>query len=78
MGSPSILGVGVETEVVHLVVDDPQYLSAVPVGLEKRIYSSFDDRAVQINKCMFTRMGLGLPFSDFEVVVPKYLKVSPS
>lgn len=48
------------------------------MGSEKRICSSFEDCMIEFYECLFTRIGLWLPFSDFEVVILNYLQVAPS
>lgn len=45
---------------------------------DKRMCNSFDDRMVHFNKCIFSRIGLRVPFSEFELVVLNHLKISHS
>lgn len=78
VGILSVLNIEVSIEVVGIVVDDPQGLSVLLVGPKKRICNSFDDCAASLYESLFTRIGLWLPIFDFEVVILKNLKVSPS
>lgn len=78
VGTLSILNSHTIIEVVGVMVGDPQGWSAFLVGLEKRICDSFDNLAFILYKCMFMRIGVRIPFSDFEVVVLKCLNVTLS
>lgn len=62
----------------NIVVGGPLEWLVLPVSGEKRLCSYFDDRMVPFHECMFTRIGLRWPFSEFEVVVLKHFKVAPS
>lgn len=78
-GSLSILNTEVTIDVVDITVDDPLVWLVLPVGLEKGACNSFDYCLVSVYECLFTWIGLQqLPFSNFEVVVLKHLKISPS
>lgn len=62
---------------VEIMVGDPTEWSVLPMLGEKRICSSFDDCMIPFSECLFTRIGLRLPFypSKFEVFFLKNLKV---
>lgn len=78
MDTPSILSNDVSIYAIRIMFNDPLKWLALPVKLEKRICSSFDDCVISLYECMFTRIRLRLPFSNFEVAVLKHLRVSPS
>lgn len=48
-----------------------------PVIERNMICSSFDNCMVSFYECLFTGVGFWLPFSEFEVVVLKCLKIAP-
>lgn len=75
MDTPSVLKIEATIEVVGSVVGDPKNWLALPVDSEIRIYNSFDECTIPLYEFLLTRIGLWLPFSDFEVVVLKHLKV---
>lgn len=66
VGTLSIMNTKATIEVVGIVIGDPQDWSTLVVGPEKRIYNSFDNCVVPLYKCMFNRIGLWLPFCDFQ------------
>lgn len=65
-------------DVVRTMVGDPSEWSDLLVGVEKRIYISFDDCVIPLYDFLFSRIGMRFPFCDFRVVVLKYLNVAPS
>lgn len=78
MSTLSIMNTGTDIIFIDITTSDPLYWSVLYVGLEKIICNSFDDYLVPLYECMFSRIRLWLPLSDFEVVVIKHLKVSSS
>lgn len=64
--------------VAGIMDDDLLEWLVLLVELGKRLCSSFDECVIMFYECFFTRIGLRFPFSDFEVAILKYLKVSPS
>lgn len=78
VGTSCVMNIGIEIEVTGDVVGDPQDWMVLTVGPYKRMYSSFDYSAIHFYEYMFTRIGLWLLFSYFEVVILKNFKVSPS
>lgn len=76
--TPSILSTWVAVEADTIMVSDPLEWLAFPVGSNKRICSSFDECVVPFYEFYFTRIGLWLPFFDFEVTIMKNLKAVPS
>lgn len=60
------------------MVDNPLDWLILSVGLIERIYSYFEDYFVPLYECLFTRLGIRLPFSNFEVAMMNCLKVTPS
>lgn len=78
VGTPSIMNTKSVINVDDITIGDPLDWPVLPVGLGKRICSSFDHFLVTLYECMFARIRLQLSFSDFEVVVHKHLKVFPS
>lgn len=57
------------------MVGNPLEWSVLPVGLDKRICTSFNECAVPFYECQFKRIGQWLPFSIFELVVQKHLNI---
>lgn len=77
VGTTSIMSTkGVICE-VEIMVGDPLKWPIILVGSDKMIYSSFDDYVVPFYGCLFTKIGLCLPFYDFKVIVLKHLEVAP-
>lgn len=68
----------VTIDVDDIMVGDPLDWSVLLVDLKKRICNYLDDCLVSLYEYLFIRIGLWFPFFDFEMVVLKQLKVSPS
>lgn len=77
VGTLSVLSTEAVIDVVSVVIGGPLDLAVLLLDLENIICKSFDDSSFPFYKCMFTRIRLLLPSFDFEVVILKYLKVSP-
>lgn len=77
-GTISTLSTKAVINAVGIMVGNPWEWLPLLVSGENRISSSFENFVVLFYVCLFTRIGLRLPFSEFEVVVLKYLKFSPS
>lgn len=71
-GTSSSMSTKAIMNAVGIMVGDPLEWLALLVSWEKGICSSFDDCVVPFYECLFTRIGLWLPFFKFEVVVLKY------
>lgn len=78
MGASSVLSTKDAINVGGVVACDPLEGLSLPVETKKRICSSFDEYMVPIHECLFTRIGVQLPFYEFEVAFLRYLKVVPS
>lgn len=78
VGTLSALSIKATINVVGIMVCDPLDWSVLPMGSENRIYNYFGCCLVLLYECLFTKIGLRLSFSNFEVVVLKQLKVSLS
>lgn len=63
---------------VDIAVDDPLEWSIYSVLEENRICISFNDYMIPLSESLFTKMGLQLPFSKFELGVYKNLEISIS
>lgn len=59
-----------------IMVGDPLEWLALVVSGEKMICNSFDDCMVPFHECLFTIVGLRLPFYELDVIVQKYLNVA--
>lgn len=71
MGTLLALNTEAAINASDIVVGNPLEWLAFLVESEKRICSSFDE-------CLFIRIGLRSPFSNFELVALKHLKATPS
>lgn len=78
VGTSFILNTEATIDVIDITVGDPFDWSVLLVGLEKRICISFDNCSFPFYECLFTRIGLRLPFFDIKVAFLKHLKVSLS
>lgn len=76
--TPSIFSIEASIDVTEILAGNPLKWSALPVGSDKRISTSFDNYAIPLYECLFTKVGVLLPFSNFQVSVLKNLKVPPS
>lgn len=70
-----VLSTEATIDAARIVVRNSLEWSILLVGSKKRICSSFKDCMISLYECLFTRIELWLPFSDFEVVVLNHLKV---
>lgn len=77
-GTPSTLSTETSLSNVDIRVYNSLEWSILPVPKEKKICTSFDDCMVPFYECWFTRVGLRVPFSEFDVIVLKNLKVASS
>lgn len=77
ISTPFVRSTGPAIEFVYIVVGNPLKWSALPMGQKKRICSSFDNCAIPIHECLFAKIGPHFPFSDFELVFLKHLKIDP-
>lgn len=77
-GTSLTLNTEVDIDVAGIMDDNLLEWLVLLVELGKRLCSSFDECVIQFYECFFTRIGLLFPFSDFEVAILKYLKVTPS
>lgn len=48
-----------------------------PVSPEVRIQNSFEGCSFPLHECLFTKLEICLPFSDFEVVMMEHFGVAP-
>lgn len=62
---------------VGIIVDNSLNWSTLPVCPTKRICISFEGCSVPLYECLFTRLGVRLPFSDFEVAMMNRLRAAP-
>lgn len=63
---------------VDTMVGDSPDMLVLPMNSKSRICSSFDRCSISFQECFSSMVGLWLPLYEFEVVVLKHLKVSPS
>lgn len=70
--------IGAAIDAIDIMVDGSLESLALSMGSKKRIRRSFDDCVILFYECLFRRLRIQLPFSDFKVVILKYLKVHPS
>lgn len=78
LGTPSILSIVEAITSANIKVANPSSWSVFPVNLAERICNSFEECLVPLYEYLFTRLGICLPFLDFEVFVMDRLKVVPS
>lgn len=62
----------------NIIICDMADWAILLVGLDERVCIYFEGCSVPLYECLFTRLGVLLPLSDFEVVRVNHLKVSPS
>lgn len=75
VGTSSTLKIKTAINVVCIMVSDPFEWLSFLVELEKRICSSFDDYVVPFHECLLTRIGLRLPFPEFEVAILIFTRI---
>lgn len=78
VGTPFVMNIETPIDAADIPFRDPMDWLNLFVGLERRICNSFDDCSVMLYECLFIKIGLRLSLSEFEMVVLKHLKVSPS
>lgn len=77
-GDPSVLNTEATIDAIDITIVGPWIGRFFLWFWKKMIGSSLYDCFVPFYKCMFIRIGLWLPFSDFEVAIVKHLKVAHS
>lgn len=75
METSFVLSTEATIDAARIMVRNSLEWSILLVGSENRICNSFKDWVISLYECLFTRIELWLPFSDFEVVVLNHLKV---
>lgn len=75
LGSPSILSIKTTINATNIVVGCPSNWPVIPVDSGKRICRPFNGCLVPLIECLFSRICLWLPLSEFKVIVLKHLKV---
>lgn len=61
----------------NIMVGNPTDWSVLLVNPAKKTCNSFEESSVLLYECPITRLGVCLPFSNFEVAVMNHLKVYP-
>lgn len=74
----STLSIEVSLGEANIVVGNLLEWLVILVIEEKRIRNSINDCMVSFYECLFTRVGLRLPFFKFELAFLKHLKIYPS
>lgn len=72
MGTSSVLSIEVFIYATGIMVDDPLEWLALPVESKKRMCNSFNNCMITFYECLYTRIWLQVPFSDFEVAILKH------
>lgn len=77
VGTSSILNIVEVVTHTNIIVGNSPNWEILLVGMDERVYNSFEGCSVPMYDCFFTGLGLHIPFSDFEVAVINHLKVPP-
>lgn len=77
LGTPFIMNIVEAIINADIIVGNSSGWSVLPVGPVERMCSSFKGFSVLMYECLFTKLGVRLFFSEFEVVVLNRPRVAP-
>lgn len=62
VGTPSILSTKMTISTTDIMVRDPSDWSVLLVDLKRRTWSSHDGCSIPFYECLFTRLGMRMPY----------------
>lgn len=78
LGTPFALNNHAITSVTKIKVYCLSNWFVLPMESGKRTCSNFEECSIPLYECLFTRINVWFPLSDFEVDMLRFLKIFPS